>query len=75
MYIYEFIAHASLDMIEDKLSKSNTFFSNIDRFNEWIVSAFVTPSSLKFIVLHDVKNDDGIKGFCQEIHETYVKVI
>lgn len=51
------------------------YFPNIDRFNEWAVSAFVTPSFLRFIVLHDAKNDDGIKNFCQEIYENYIKYL
>ncbi len=29
---------------------------------------------LRFVVLHDAKNDDGIKGFCQDVYEIYVKV-
>ncbi len=76
-YFYQFMAHASLDFVDEKLStkNSNTFFPNIDRFNEWSISAFVTPSYLRFIVLHDLKNDDNIKTFCQDVYETYIKVI
>ena len=29
---------------------------------------------LRFIVLHDAKNDEGIKSFCQEIYEVYIRV-
>lgn len=76
-YFYQFIAHASLDFLDDKLTtkSSGMYFPNIDRFNEWAVSAFVTPSFLRFIVLHDAKNDDGIKNFCQEIYENYIKYL
>jgi len=75
-YFYQFIAHASLDFLDDKLTSksSGLFFPNIDRFNEWNISAFVTPSYLRLIVLHDARNDDGIKGFCQETYESYIKV-
>jgi hypothetical protein len=49
-YFYQFMAHASLDFLDEKLTtkSSNTYFANIDRFNEWSISAFVTPSYILF---------------------------
>lgn len=46
---------------------------SIDRFNQWFVSAFVTASQIRFLIVHDHKNDEGIKNFFNEIYETYVK--
>ena len=66
-----------MDFLDEKLTAKSTgmFYPNIDRFNEWSVSAFLTPSYLRFIVLHDGKNDDGIRNFCQDIYECYIKFL
>ena len=39
----------------------------------FLTSLLISP--LKFVVLHDVKNEDGIKGFCQDIYEVYIKYL
>lgn len=61
----------------------------MDKFNEWTVSAFITPGSesmtaagtalnvcadTKFILLHETKNEEGIRGFLHEVWELYLKV-
>ncbi|TDL29312.1 hypothetical protein BD410DRAFT_779685 [Rickenella mellea] len=73
-HVIQMIAHASLDVIEEVVRKDNAMYLKaVDKFNEWTVSAFVTPGNTKFILLHEAKNDDGIRAFFVDVWELYVK--
>jgi len=75
-HVIQMIANASLDMIEDVMRKENVMYLKaVDKFNEWTVSAFVTPGNMKFVLLHEGKNDEGIRQFFMEVWELYVKTI
>jgi len=75
-HVIQMIANASLDVIEDLMRKENTMYlKSVDKFNEWMVSAFITPGNMKFVLLHEGKNDDGIKSFFMDVWELYVKTM
>ncbi|PFH52677.1 hypothetical protein AMATHDRAFT_139663 [Amanita thiersii Skay4041] len=75
-HVIQMIANASLDVVEDIMKKDGAMYlKSVDRFNEWTVSAFITPGNTKFVLLHEGKNEDGIKGFFMEVWEVYVKAI
>ncbi|KAH7916752.1 Sedlin [Hygrophoropsis aurantiaca] len=75
-HVIQMIANASLDIIEDVMRKDSTMYlKSVDKFNEWTVSAFVTPGNMKFILLHESKNDDGIRSFFHDVWELYLKTM
>ncbi|KAG6820434.1 hypothetical protein H0H93_000430 [Arthromyces matolae] len=75
-HVIQMIANASLDTIEDVLRKETVMYlKSVDKFNEWTVSAFITPGNMKFVLLHEGKNDEGIRQFFMEVWELYVKTM
>ncbi|KAF8389094.1 hypothetical protein HHK36_025779 [Tetracentron sinense] len=114
---HQFILHAALDIVQDLAwTTSAMFLKAVDRFNDLVVSVYVTAGHIlhifklfytltfllfsqrgqshkstykrssffvsltahiihtRLMLLHDSRNDDGIKSFFQEVHELYIKV-
>ncbi|KIY46523.1 Sedlin [Fistulina hepatica ATCC 64428] len=70
------IANAGLDAIENAMLKENAIYlKSVDQFNQWKISAFVTPGNTKLVLLHEGRNDDGIRSFFAEAWELYVKTM
>lgn len=51
------------------------FLRVVDKFNDLLVSVYATAGHTKLMLLHDSRNEDGIKNFFQEVHELYIKVV
>eukprot|EP00762_Andalucia_godoyi_P005044 ANDGO_01497.mRNA.1 Trafficking protein particle complex subunit 2 len=76
--LHQFVVHAALDMVdEQQWTTSSMHLKQVDKFNEFAVSAYVTASGARFLVLYEAsKNmDDAIKNFFVEIHESFLKIL
>ncbi|GAB2222355.1 hypothetical protein Droror1_Dr00013571 [Drosera rotundifolia] len=74
---HQFILHAALDIVQDLAwTTSAMFLKSIDRFNDLVVSVYVSAViHTRLMLLHDSRNDDGIKSFFQDVHELYIKIL
>jgi hypothetical protein len=46
----------------------------VDRFNNLLVSAFVTPGGARLLLLHDGRGDDVVRAFFTDVYELYLRV-
>lgn len=75
-YLNQFIIHAALDNVDEEcLGNGNMYLKVIDRFADLYVSAYVTSSNIRLMLIHEDKNEDGIKNFFSEVHEMLIKVM
>ena len=52
-----------------------SYLKVIDKYNEYLVSAYITASGDRFLILHDVKNEEAIRVFFLEAYELYLKCL
>ncbi|KAJ1666325.1 TRAPP subunit [Coemansia sp. RSA 1813] len=75
-YLQQFVVHAALDLVDDAQFMTNTcYLKSVDRYNDWTVSAYVTPSNARLMLLHETKSEDAIKSFFAACHELYMKTL
>lgn len=50
------------------------YLKTIDKFGTSNISSFVTAGNIRFMLLHEKKDEDGVKNFFNEVYELYLKV-
>eukprot|EP01113_Clastostelium_recurvatum_P042570 TRINITY_DN6905_c0_g1_i1.p1 TRINITY_DN6905_c0_g1~~TRINITY_DN6905_c0_g1_i1.p1 ORF type:complete len:137 (+),score=27.18 TRINITY_DN6905_c0_g1_i1:70-480(+) len=74
-HLSQFVIHSSIDLVEEAVWKSTAMnLKGVDRFGKSYISSFVTAGHIKFMLLHEKKEEDAIKGFFQDVYELYVKI-
>jgi len=73
----QFLLHSALDVVDEvQWKRSELPLKVVDQYRNQVISAYVTPSNVRLLLLHPPgKNDESIKTFFSEVHELYVKVL
>ena len=76
-HLDEFILYSSLDIVDRVKGVSNdAYLKVVDKFNDFLVSAFVPISSVRFLLLHkQVYSEEAIRIFFQETYSYYIKLV
>ncbi|EGG17789.1 RNA polymerase II subunit 5-mediating protein [Cavenderia fasciculata] len=75
-YMQQYILHSSLDIVEEVVWKStNMYLKIIDKHNKYNISSYVTSGHIKFMLLHEKKDEEAIKNFFGEVHDLYIKIL
>ncbi|XP_029654330.1 trafficking protein particle complex subunit 2-like [Octopus sinensis] len=69
------LAYGSLDLITDMFwQKETNYLGVVDRFCQFVVSAFVAYSGVMFLLVHYDRPDDWSKSFLTDVFELYSRV-
>ena len=75
----QLVLHASLDLVDLAVQgpspSAATYLKVVERVGERMVSAHVTHGGVRLLVLHEARNEEGIRLFCAEVAELYAKVL
>ena len=64
-----------MDLTHTFSFSENSYLKTVDEYSGSKVSAYVTAGHVRLLLLHERKDDDGIKNFFNDVHEMYIKVL
>lgn len=71
-----FVLHSALDIVEDvQWSTPTLYLKAVDNFYAYMISAFVTAGNIKFLLLHESRNEEPIRQFFTDVYDLYVKAL
>eukprot|EP01122_Echinamoeba_exundans_P014581 TRINITY_DN6639_c0_g1_i1.p1 TRINITY_DN6639_c0_g1~~TRINITY_DN6639_c0_g1_i1.p1 ORF type:complete len:193 (-),score=28.52 TRINITY_DN6639_c0_g1_i1:58-636(-) len=74
-HLSHFIIHSSLDIVDEAVWRNkDVYLKTVERYGTMAVSAYVTPGHIRFMLLHNNKNEESIRLFFVEAHELYLKM-
>ncbi len=75
VYLHQFVLHAALDAVNEQIwTSTNMHLGTVDKFNNLMVAAYATAAHVKFLLLHDGKNEETIRLFFKDVYDIYVRV-
>ncbi|KAI9481820.1 TRAPP subunit [Coemansia sp. RSA 989] len=75
-HLHQFVVHAALDLVEDALFANNScYLKTIDTYQNLNVSAYVTPSNVRLMLVHEAKSEEAIRAFFAGCHELFVRTL
>jgi hypothetical protein len=74
-YLYNFVLHSSLDMVGEKQWQlQNNYLGVVETFREYSVTAWVTTSGAKFLLLHRGLTEASIRNFLKSISHLWARI-
>eukprot|EP00996_Jenningsia_fusiforme_P004136 NODE_4940_length_740_cov_34.662808_g4584_i0.p2 GENE.NODE_4940_length_740_cov_34.662808_g4584_i0~~NODE_4940_length_740_cov_34.662808_g4584_i0.p2 ORF type:complete len:137 (+),score=33.37 NODE_4940_length_740_cov_34.662808_g4584_i0:169-579(+) len=74
----QFVMHAALDIVDELMWTTGAFYlKTVDRFNDCLISAYVTPGCIKFLMMHfdTIRHEDNVRVFFSEVYDLYLKTL
>ncbi len=75
-HLHQFVLHAALDAVAEHVwASQQCYLRVVDGFRDLLVSADVTMGKSVLLLLHEGRNEEGIRQFFTEVHEAYLRAM